>query len=158
MLAELGARTFHDSFAEDNTAENINLYIKQSFSPEIQARELSEPRNIFLIAEVESIPVGYAQLLSNHRNEFITGGRTLELRRIYVLREQIGRGIGKELMTASVQEARQRGCASLWLGVWEKNQRAIEFYKRWGFREVGTHIFKLGNDPQRDLVMVLELH
>jgi ribosomal protein S18 acetylase RimI-like enzyme len=81
----------------------------------------------------------------------------MEIRRIYVLQESVGRGVGSKLMSASLDEARQHACDIAWLGVWEKNQRAIDFYRRWGFREAGSHIFLLGDDPQTDLIMVLEL-
>jgi ribosomal protein S18 acetylase RimI-like enzyme len=157
MLSELGARTFYDAFAKDNTPENIAVYLKASFSPEIQFNELSEPDNIFLIAESESIPIGYAQLIMNSKDETINRNKPLEIRRIYASQEYQGRGVGKELMQATIREARQRGCDCIWLGVWEKNQRAIDFYKKWGFRDVGTHLFSVGDDPQNDYVMELEL-
>lgn len=157
MLAKLGARTFYDTFAKDNTPENMDAHLKRSFSPEIQFDELSQPNVIFLIVEYENIPIGYAQLILNSKDEAITETRPLEIRRIYALQEYIGKGIGKELMKAAIDEARQRNCDCVWLGVWEKNQRAIEFYKKWGFREVGAHIFSVGDDPQNDFVMKLEL-
>jgi ribosomal protein S18 acetylase RimI-like enzyme len=81
----------------------------------------------------------------------------MELRRIYAVQEFIGKGVGKELMYRSIHEARQRDCDVIWLGVWEKNQRAIDFYKKWGFREVGAHLFALGDEPQNDLLMALDL-
>ena len=157
MLAELGARTFYDTFAKDNTPENIDAYLKKSFSPEIQLNELSEADNIFLIVESENIPIGYAQLMMNSKDETINRNRPLEIRRIYASQEYLGKGVGKELMQATIREARQRGCDCVWLGVWDKNQRAIDFYKKWGFREVGTHLFLVGDDPQNDFVMELEL-
>ena len=157
MLSELGAKTFYDTFAKDNTQENIDAYIKGSFSSKIQLSELSEPDVIFLIAESESIAIGYAQLIMNSKDEAIKGTRPLEIRRIYASQEYLGKGVGKELMKATIREARQRGCDCVWLGVWEKNQRAIDFYRKWGFREVGTHLFSVGDDPQNDFVMELEL-
>ena len=157
MLSELGARTFYDTFAKDNTPENINAHLKRSFSPEIQASELSQPDVIFLIVELENIPVGYAQLILESIDEAIQGTRPLEIRRIYSSQEYLGKGVGKELMQAAMKEARQRGCDCIWLGVWEKNQRAIDFYKKWGFRKVGTHIFSVGDDLQNDFVMELDL-
>lgn len=157
MLSELGARTFYDTFAKDNTPENIDAHLKKSFSPEIQFNELSQPDVTFLIAESEMIPIGYAQLIINSKDEEINETKPLEIRRIYASQEYIGMGVGKELMKATIREARQRGCGCVWLGVWEKNKRAIEFYKKWGFREVGTHIFSVGDDPQNDFVMELEL-
>ena len=157
MLFELGARTFYDTFAKDNTPENIEAYLKASFSPEIQFNELSEPDNIFLIAEEKNKPIGYAQLIMNSKDETIHRAKPLEIRRIYSIKEYLGKGVGKELMQATINEAKQRGCDCVWLGVWEKNQRAIEFYKKWGFREVGTHLFSVGDDLQNDYVMELEL-
>ncbi|HEX9386076.1 MAG TPA: GNAT family N-acetyltransferase [Anaerolineales bacterium] len=157
MLSELGARTFYETFAKDNTPENMDAHLKRSFSPEIQFNELSQPDIIFLIAESENVPIGYAQLILNSRDEAIQGTKPLEIRRIYASQEHLGEGVGKELMQATINEARQRGCDGVWLGVWEKNQRAIDFYKKWGFREVGTHVFSVGNDPQNDFVMKLEL-
>jgi GNAT superfamily N-acetyltransferase len=157
MLSEFGARTFYDTFAKDNTPENIDAYLKRSFSPEIQFNELSQPDVVFLIAEMEGNPTGYAQLILNSKDEAIKRIKPLEIRRIYASQEYLGKGVGKELMQATIKEARQRGCDCVWLGVWEKNQRAIDFYKKWGFREVGTHIFSVGDDPQNDFVMELEL-
>jgi GNAT superfamily N-acetyltransferase len=157
MLAELGERTFYDTFANHNTPENIDAYLKKSFSPEIQFNELSQSDVIFLIAEFEDIPIGYAQLVLNSEDEAIKRIKPLEIRRIYASKEYLGKGVGKALIQATISEARQRGCDCIWLGVWEKNQRAIDFYKKWGFREVGTHIFSVGDDPQNDFVMELEL-
>ncbi len=157
MLSELGARTFFDTFAKDNTPENMAVHLKKSFAPEIQLAELSDPDNIFLIVEDDGKPVGYAQLTLVSQEEFLTGTNPLEIRRIYASQEYLGKGVGKELMQAAIREAKQRGCDSVWLGVWEKNPRAIEFYKKWGFKEVGTHIFSVGDDPQRDFVMELTL-
>ena len=157
MLAELGAKTFYDTFVKDNTPGNIEAYLKASFSPEIHFNELSEPDNIFLIVESENIPIGYAQLILNSKDEAINRTKPLEIRRIYATQEYLGKGVGKELMQATIIEARKRGCDCVWLGVWEKNQRAIDFYEKWGFREVGTHLFSVGDDPQNDYVMELEL-
>jgi diamine N-acetyltransferase len=157
LLSELGAKTFSDTFAKDNTSKNMNSYLKKSFSPEIQAQELSDPDMVFLIAESDGIPIGYATLIKNSRHELISGAYPLEVRRIYALQEYIGMGVGRELMNASINEAGYLACDCIWLGVWEKNQRAIDFYRKWGFYEVGTQTFLLGNDAQTDLVMMLEL-
>lgn len=157
MLSEFGAKAFYDSFAKDNTKKNIRLYLKRTYSPEIQWSELTNPEIVFLIAEIEGEAVGYVKINLNSRDDSVKGIKTIEIERIYAAKEHIGKGVGKSLMQASIQEAKQRGCDSLWLGVWEKNPRAIDFYKKWGFKEVGTHIFMLGNDPQRDIIMELRL-
>jgi len=157
MLSEFGARAFYEAFANGNTPENMQAYLKASFSPEIQLNELSAVDNVFLIAETERRLIGYTQLLLDSKEESLQGTRSLEIRRIYASPEYIGKGVGKALMSASIQEAKQSGCDSIWLGVWEKNPRAINFYKKWGFQEVGTHTFYVGDDPQHDFIMELLL-
>jgi len=157
MLAEFGAKAFYDSFAKDNTEENIRLYLKKTYSPEIQLSELTNPGVVFLIAESDGGIVGYVKINLNNKTEGLKDAKTLELERIYAAKEHIGKGVGKALMLASIEEAKRRGCDSVWLGVWEKNPRAIEFYKKWGFKEIGTHIFILGDDPQKDYIMELRL-
>lgn len=157
MISELGAKTFYDTFVKDNAPENVAAYLKNSFSPAIQLSELSQPEVIFLIAELDGRPIGYAQLILNSRDEVVKSEKPIEIRRIYALQEFVGRGVGKGLMSRAIEEARQKGCDAIWLGVWEKNQRAIDFYKKWGFREVGVHIFSLGDEPQNDLIMSLDL-
>jgi GNAT superfamily N-acetyltransferase len=157
LLSELGARTFYEAFVNDNTPEDIELYLRTSFSPDIQLQELAQADIIFLIAESGDLPHGYAQLILNSQDESIKAIQPMEVRRIYALQEYVGKGVGKALMEVAIEEARLHGCDVLWLGVWEKNQRAIAFYRKWGFREVGSHLFHLGNDPQTDLIMVKEL-
>lgn len=153
LLAGLGARTFHDTFSADNTSENMTDYLSASFSPEKQAAELSEPLSVFLIAEVEDAAVGYARLKENLPPTVINGLRPIELVRIYVRKDWIGHGVGATLMKTCLKEAERRACDTMWIGVWENNQRALRFYRKWGFVEVGTQIFKLGDDLQNDLLM-----
>ena len=157
MISELGVKTFSDTFAKDNTTENLALYLERSFSVEIQRKELSDPDVVYLIVEIEENPVGYAKLNLNHDQDRQLNQKTLEIERIYSIKELIGKGVGSVLMKACIAEAKQRGDESVWLGVWEKNPRAIAFYKKWGFVEKGTHTFKLGDDPQRDFIMELRL-
>jgi len=157
MISELGEKTFSDTFAKDNTSENLALYLERSFSVEIQTKELSDPEVVFLLAEMDGNPVGYAKLNLNHDYDSTANPKTLEIERIYSVKELIGKGVGKELMNACIAEAKQRDCETVWLGVWEKNPRAIAFYKKWGFQEIGTHVFNLGDDLQRDFIMQLQL-
>jgi len=157
MLAEFGANAFYDSFAKDNTEENIRLFLESKYSTELQRKELSDPNVLFLIAEIEDEMIGYAKINLNSRDHSVQGEKSIEIERVYAAKEFIGKGVGKELMLACIDEAKKRDCDSIWLGVWEKNPRAIEFYKKWGFNEIGTHVFNLGNDPQKDYIMELRL-
>ena len=153
LLAELGARTFSDTFAADNTPEDMVAYISSSFSPHLQGEELADPDTIFLIAEINGVAAGYAKLQSNAPPSCVTGLNSVEVCRLYVSTEMIGSGVGAALMEACIREAEKANYRTLWLGVWEQNERAQRFYKKWGFQVVGDHGFLLGGDMQRDLVM-----
>lgn len=153
LLAELGARTFHDTFAADNDPRDLAAYLAESFSPAKQAAELADPSHSFLIAELGGTAIGYAQLRSGDAPPSVRGPRPTELARIYVDRPWLGRGVGELLLGSCIAEARRAGFQTLWLGVWERNARALAFYRRRGFTVVGSHIFQLGSDPQTDLLM-----
>jgi ribosomal protein S18 acetylase RimI-like enzyme len=157
LLAELGARTFSEAFATDNTPEDMAAYLASAFSPEQQAAELAEPNSLFQIAEINGVALGYAKLRSGHAPESVTGDKPIELVRLYVSQASLGSGIGASLMQACIVEAKQSGHTTLWLGVWEHNHRAQAFYRKWNFFEVGTHVFQLGRDSQTDLLMQLNL-
>ncbi|HEX9921490.1 MAG TPA: GNAT family N-acetyltransferase [Anaerolineae bacterium] len=153
LLAELGAETFYDSFAVDNTPENVSAYLATSFSPEKQAAELADPNSKFLIAEIEGEVSGYARVKFGDAPPEITGQQPMEIARFYARKRWIGQGVGAQLMRSCLNEARNAGCDVVWLGVWEKNRRAITFYRKWGFVEVGAQTFRLGDDLQHDLIM-----
>jgi ribosomal protein S18 acetylase RimI-like enzyme len=156
LLAELGARTFFETFAADNTPEDMAAYLATAFSPAQQAAELADPRATFLVAETSgdnSVAVGYAMIRSGDVPPEVTGNKPIELVRLYAVRESLGGGVGAALLQACIDEAKQRGYETLWLGVWEHNNRAQAFYRKWNFHEMGTHVFQLGDDPQTDLLM-----
>ncbi|HET6670269.1 MAG TPA: GNAT family N-acetyltransferase [Pyrinomonadaceae bacterium] len=153
LLAELGARTFSETFAGDNTPQNMAAYLASAFSPERQATELADPNCSYQIAELDGRAVGYALLRTGSVPAGVNGDRPIELVRLYVSQESIGSGVGAALMWACIDEAQLRGHGTLWLGVWEHNLRAQEFYRKWNFQEVGTHVFQLGEDAQTDSLM-----
>ena len=153
LLAELGARTFCETFAAHNSAEDIAVYLASAFGPALQAIELADPASLFLIAEVDGIAAGYAKLKPGDPPPGVTDEQPVELVRLYVAQEWLGRSVGAALMQACIDEARQKGYHTVWLGVWEHNDRARAFYRKWKFREVGTHIFQLGGDAQTDILM-----
>jgi len=153
LLAEIGAETFADTFAADNTPEDMAAYLAQSFSPELQARELADPLCRFLITERGPHVVGFAKLHFGPAPTAVSGLRPMEISRIYARQPWIGQGVGGALMQACLAEAAREGCDVVWLSVWQRNPRAIAFYQRWGFAQVGTAIFQLGADPQTDWLM-----
>lgn len=154
LLAILGAETFADSFGADNTPEDMELYLARAFSPERQAAELAEPNSAFLIAEIGGDAAGYARIRETAPPPEASAARALEIVRFYSRTVWIGRGVGAALMRACLDEAAQRGCDLVWLQVWERNARAIDFYSKWGFTARGAREFRLGNDVQRDHLMV----
>jgi ribosomal protein S18 acetylase RimI-like enzyme len=153
LLAELGARTFNETFAADNSPEDMAAYIASSFNFARQSAELTDPDSAFFIAEAGGVASGYAMLRAGEPEEGVEGAEPVELVRLYVSREWHGRGVGEALMRACVDEARQAGHKTIWLGVWERNWRAQAFYRKWNFRAVGEHVFQLGSDPQTDILM-----
>jgi diamine N-acetyltransferase len=153
LLSEFGARAFYDSFAADNRPEDIQAYLSTAFNAEKQAEELADPLSVFLIAEIDGEMAGYPRLLEGQPSPSVTGKRPIELVRIYAGKAWIGQGVGAALMKACLEEAAQIGCDMIWLGVWERNERAIAFYRKWGFVEIGTQLFRLGTDMQTDVVM-----
>lgn len=153
LLAELGARTFADTFASQNKPEDMAAYLAQYFGTEIQRAELADPLNTFLIIESEGVAIGYAHLRVAEPPDCVSGPKAIELSRLYVSSAFHGGGVGARLMEACLTEARQAGYQTLWLGVWKENVRAQAFYQRWNFSVVGEHVFQLGADRQMDWLM-----
>jgi diamine N-acetyltransferase len=153
LLSELSTMTFRSAFAQDNTPEDMEAYLTENFSEEKLGQEIADPLATFFIAELSGKPVGYTKLNMGAPDASVTGTKPMELVRLYVLPESIGHGIGARLMKECIDTAMRRGFETLWLGVWEHNHRAIRFYHKWGFEEVGSHIFQLGSDAQTDLIM-----
>ena len=159
MLADLSYKTFWDAFHAHpkNAPDDLADYMQKAFNPEQTRRELAEENSIFFIAEIENEPVGYAKIMLDSCEPEITGKKPIELNRLYSKQEFLGKGVGARLMDECFATAREFGCDVMWLGVWEYNPRAQKFYEKYGFREVGKHIFQLGSDAQTDLLMQKEL-
>lgn len=158
-LAGLAARSFRDTFAEDNDPANIDDYLRSSLTTESVSGEFGDVHNIFLVAFIgnNDSPAGYAKLRTASQDPNVIDQSAVEIERIYADKPLIGRGVGAALMHACLMEAENLGCQAIWLGVWERNEHAIRFYERWKFEIVGTRQFTLGSDLQNDLVMVRTL-
>ena len=157
VLADLARRTFYDTFAATNNADDMALYLAQSYGVDQQTRELMDRDITTLLVEEDGQAIAYAQLRAGEIPECVTGARPIELWRLYVDRGWHGRGIAQRLMDEVKALARGLGAKTLWLGVWERNDRARAFYSKTGFTDAGDHIFLFGTDPQTDLVMVTAL-
>jgi GNAT superfamily N-acetyltransferase len=158
-LTDLSYTTFWDAFAHHpkNAPDDLAHYMRQAFSVERIADELNDPRAVFLMAEIEGELAGYAKLVCDHIEPGISAEKPIELNRLYSQQKFLGQGVGQTLMDACFDLARENGFDTIWLGVWEYNPRAQRFYEKNGFREVGSHTFVLGSDPQTDLLMQKEI-
>lgn len=157
ILADLGARTFRETFEPHTSGPDLEAFLAAAYGETIQRAELADPSRPARILEVDGVPAGFLQLRLGHREPGVTGTRPVELQRIYVLRAAQGGGRGTALMAEAVEMARSWGADVLWLGVWENNHKALAFYARNGFREVGDHIFQIGDQVDRDLILALDL-
>jgi GNAT superfamily N-acetyltransferase len=156
-LAELAARTFAETFAADNSPEDLAAHLRSSYGTAQQTAELEDRNVITLLAFQGEALAGFAQVRRKPAPSCVTGERPVELHRFYLTRSAHGTGLAAPLMFAARAAARELEGLHLWLGVWERNPRAIAFYIKSGFAEVGSHVFMVGNDRQTDLVLVSSL-
>jgi len=157
MLAELAARTFEETFAAQNRPEDVEAHRARTYGESLQRRELEDPNGVTLLVEQEDDTIGYAQLRRGHAPRGYPCDAPVEIGRFYVVHGWHGRGVAQALMSAVRAAALTLGGATLWLGVWERNPRAIAFYAKCGFRDVGSQPYVVGSDVQTDRVMVSEL-
>lgn len=153
-LARIAERTFRDAFAALTAVEELNIHCRTSFGEVVQAGEISNPNMLTLLAEERGALVGFAQLRWDHAPDCVAAISPGEIQRLYVLNEWHGKGVAQELMSACLEAMKEHGSDVAWLGVWERNPRAISFYKKLGFAEVGDQVFSLGSEAHRDIVMV----
>jgi len=153
QLSEVAEKTFRDAFGAVNSAEDMDVHCRSSYGERIQADEISSPNMTTLLSEDEKRLVGFAQLRWAGAPKCVLAKSPGEIQRLYVLSDWHGKGAARDLMNACIEEMSVHGSDVVWLGVWERNQRAIAFYKKFGFVEVGDHAFFLGSNRQRDIVM-----
>jgi len=153
VLQSLGIHTFSETFAEDNTEEAMKKYLEESFNTEKITSELNNPDSFFYIAWEEDNPVGYLKVNSGKAQTELQDETSLEIERIYVKKSHHGKKVGQLLYNQALDTAQQLTKSYLWLGVWEENLRALQFYRKNGFVEFDKHIFRLGEEEQTDLMM-----
>ena len=153
LIADMSRQTFYETFAASNTKENMEHFMNEVFTKDALVKEAGAEENIFLLAYDDDQPVGYVRMRHSKKIPELNNADAIEIARIYATASSIGKGVGKALMAKCIAIATEQNKDILWLGVWEKNQRAIDFYSKWGFEKFGTHIFKLGDDPQTDWLM-----
>ncbi|HEY0553032.1 MAG TPA: GNAT family N-acetyltransferase [Thermoanaerobaculia bacterium] len=156
-LADFAARMFADTFGPYNRPEDMAAHLADRFGVHQQAGEIADPKILTFLVEAEDRLIGYTQIRRIPPPGCVTGEEPVELGRFYVDRPWQGRGLAQRLMAVVWEAAKGLNGRTLWLGVWEGNPRAIAFYEKCGFRDVGSQEFLLGADLQTDCVMVADL-
>jgi len=157
-LAEFGARTFFESFAADNTPEDMRRHLESAWARDKQLAELRNADiDTLIVEDAQGEWCAFAQVRAGKLSEGVPAEGSIELWRFYVDKRWHGKGVAGSLMAAAKQCARKRGADTMWLGVWERNERAKAFYAKHGFGKVGRQVFVVGSDPQTDDVMLCRL-
>lgn len=151
-LLELSYDTFYEAFDAQNTAENMKAYSDSAFTAEKIRNELNNPDSRFYFIYSNNTPAGYLKVNVDSAQSEPMGHDSLEVERIYILQKYHKQGLGKELLNLSYDIARELNKNKIWLGVWEKNENAIGFYKKQGFKKTGSHSFFMGDDEQTDFI------
>jgi ribosomal protein S18 acetylase RimI-like enzyme len=157
VLAAFAARTFADAFGADNRAEDLRDHFASAYGITQQTRELNDPSMATLLVHRGETLVAYAQVRIKSPPPCVTHERSIELYRFYVDRSAHGTGVAQQLMAAARAAAREFSARHLWLSVWERNPRAVSFYKKEHFVDVGSTDFYVGSDRQTDRVLLASL-
>lgn len=144
LLSVLGTVTFYEAYFEQDDPADMAEYLCETFSPQKTATELSDPNSTYFLIYLNGVAVGYAKLLKDSTAEGVIGKNAVELKRIYLVERVWGSGLGEQLLGHCIEAARGSGFDSIWLGVWEQNERGRRFYQKHGFTRVGTLEFPHG--------------
>ncbi|WP_273210937.1 GNAT family N-acetyltransferase [Runella zeae] len=156
-LRDLTEKTFVDTYADFNTAENMHLHISTRFGLAQLQHELLDPHIQYVIVELKEQLVGFVKLVKEHSLPELSSLKAVEIERFYVDLAYQGKSIGTRLMDYALQWARKEGFEVAWLGVWEHNTKALQFYEKMGFVPFGEHIFTFGTELQNDFLLKREL-
>ncbi|MFC0779944.1 GNAT family N-acetyltransferase [Flavobacterium sp. HJSW_4] len=152
-LQAIGRQTFSETFADVNSEENMKKYLDESFATAKLTSELNNPSSYFYLAVLDEKVVGYLKLNTAEAQTEKEDLNALEVERIYVAKEFHGKKVAQALYAQAEKTAEELKATYMWLGVWEENFRAVSFYTKNGFVQFDTHIFRLGDDEQTDLMM-----
>ncbi|WP_342388194.1 GNAT family N-acetyltransferase [Salinicoccus bachuensis] len=157
QLQEISHVTFDETFRAQNKPENMEAYLAQAFTEKKVKNELSEKDSQFFFIYAGDDHAGYLKINTGDAQTEEMGNDALEIERIYILKAFQGQGLGRILFDKAMDIANEMQTSKIWLGVWEKNDKAIAFYKKLGFREEGSHSFYMGDEEQTDIIMVKPL-
>jgi GNAT superfamily N-acetyltransferase len=158
VLAAFAARVFIETFGDENNPDDLREHVESTYNVDRQSEELrDEDTATWLIEREDGTPIAYAQICRKRVPPCVSGRNPVEIYRFYVDHSAHGTGIARTLMSAAFAQAREWGAEIVWLGVWEHNPRAMAFYRKFGFADVGSIDFFVGPDRQTDRVFVLPL-
>jgi GNAT superfamily N-acetyltransferase len=153
LLRKVAIETFIEAFAEFNTSENMEAFLKEAYHPDTLEKEWSEVGSVCYLAWDENELIGFVRLRRSNEVEAHLGTNTIELQRLYVHPLHQGKKTGSLLMKKVIDYSSKQGYDWIWLGVWERNFKAQEFYATWGFERFSEHTFRMGDDPQVDWLL-----
>ncbi|QTD41828.1 GNAT family N-acetyltransferase [Sporosarcina sp. Te-1] len=156
-LRDISIETFHDTFKDQNSPDNMKAYLEKAYNTKQLEMELSNCLSEFYFILCNGELAGYLKVNSNEAQSEEMGDMTLEIERIYIRKNFQRKGLGQVLINKAIDLAKQHNKAKIWLGVWEKNENAIAFYNILGFVETGSHSFYMGDDEQTDLILTKTL-
>jgi diamine N-acetyltransferase len=153
LLARIGETTFRETYSADTSAEEMDQYVAHAFARATIERELARPGSSFFVALVDGAPAGYLKTNTGDVQTELREKQGFEIESLYVLREFQGSGVGRRLLDCAIEEARRQGAEYVWLGVWERNEKARRFWEKQGFIEFGSHPFQFGDVGHTDLML-----
>lgn len=157
QLQAIGRQTFTETFADSNSAEDMAKYLVEAYAHEKLSSELNDPNSEFYLASLEQEVIGYLKLNFGDAQTELKDNNAIEIERIYIAKAFHGQKFGQLLYDKAIEVAKEKKVDYIWLGVWEENHRAIQFYTKNGFVAFDKHVFLLGNDAQTDIMMKLDL-
>ncbi|WP_090739205.1 GNAT family N-acetyltransferase [Paenibacillus sp. Mc5Re-14] len=152
-LQEISIETFNDTFKEQNSPENMRAYLERAFNSKQLEKELSNVSSEFFFVYFNEELAGFLKVNINDAQSEKMGDESLEVERIYIKNKFQKHGLGKYLLNKAMEIALGHNKKKVWLGVWEKNENAIAFYKKMGFVQTGAHSFYMGDEEQIDFIM-----
>lgn len=157
LLQKISIETFSDTFKEQNTPENMRMYLESAFHIEQLEKEWSSLETDFLFVYLKDELAGYLKVNTGASQSEQMGDDSLEIERVYIRKPFQKNGLGTFLVTTALEIAKKRNKQKVWLGVWEKNGQALAFYKKMGFIQTGSHSFYMGDEEQTDFIMEKEI-
>ncbi|MDM5214402.1 GNAT family N-acetyltransferase [Peribacillus sp. NJ4] len=156
-LQVISYETFNETFKHQNSPENMNAYLERAFNLKQLENELSNISSQFYFVYFNNEVAGYLKVNTDNAQSEEMGDESLEIERVYIKKKFQKHGLGKYLLNKAIEIAMEGKKNKIWLGVWEKNENAITFYKKLGFVQTGAHSFYMGDEEQMDLIMTKTL-